>query len=119
MTISFTLLLSGKLSIQLMSALFIITGVCCSYQTYAIYIASTCVREGVVGLTTAVANMIIMIFGYFFHSVIGWLISVSGGIDNPQAFSYGIAVIPIALAIGGIGFILIYFEEKRQQYVFP
>ena len=119
MVISFTFLLSGRLSIQGMSFLFIITGICCSYQTYAIYIASTCVRSGVAGLITAVANMIIMIFGYLFHSAIGWIISVSGGINHPQAFIYGIAVIPIALAIGGAGFILMYLQEKRQAYVYP
>jgi predicted MFS family arabinose efflux permease len=117
MTMSFTLLLSGKLSIQFMSLLFIITGICCSYQTYAIYIASTYVRASVVGLTTAVANMIIMVFGYLFHSVIGWIISIFGGVNNPRAFSYGIATIPIALAIGGIGFTIIYLEEKRQRLV--
>jgi len=51
--------------------------------------------------------MIIMMFGYMFHSVIGWVINISGD------FSYGIAVIPCALTIGIIGFTVIYLSERR------
>jgi len=107
MTVSFTILLNGQLPVSFISLMFIVTGVCCAYQIIAIYKASTYVREGIVGLTTAVANMIIMMFGYMFHSVIGWVINISGD------FSYGIAVIPCALTIGIIGFTVIYLSERR------
>ncbi len=118
MAVSFILLLNGNLSVAVMSFLFILTGICCSYQTNAIYLASTCVRENVIGLTTAVANMIIMVFGYLFHSVIGWIVSACGGVTSPEALTLAITVIPIALTIGAIGFILLYVTERRQQFGF-
>ena len=90
-------------------------GVCCAYQILAIYKASTYVREQVAGLTTAVANMIIMIFGYAFHTIIGSIINAMGGPNASQALVYGIAVIPIALCIGTVGFIVLFFMEKSKK----
>ena len=106
MALGFFILLSGKMSFSMMSTLFIVIGVCCAYQIIAIYKASTYVKEHVVGLTTALANMIIMIFGYFFHSLIGWIINTSGGTQNVESFLYGIAVIPITLSIAVLGFFI-------------
>lgn len=89
-----------------------ITGICCAYQILAIYKASTYVPNHVTGLTTAVANMIIMIFGYVFHSGIGYVIHVFGGLESPIAFKYGIAFIPVTLFIAAIGYILISLGEQ-------
>jgi predicted MFS family arabinose efflux permease len=115
MAISFALLLTGVLSATSISIVFALVGVCCAYQIIAIYKAATYVREGIVGLTTAVANMIIMVFGYFFHTIIGLLINV-GDVSMPTtAFTYGIAVIPIALCIGSIGFVWIHWQEGRSS----
>lgn len=118
MAISFILLLTGNLTSSFMSIMFIAVGVCSAYQIVAIYKASTYVRENLVGLTTAVANMIIMIFGYLFHSIIGFVInSINVTSDtNPLAYTYGIAVIPCALIIGIIGFTVIYLREYKQRY---
>lgn len=109
MALSFTALLTGNIPVSGMSIMFIAVGLCSAYQIIAIYKASTYVNENVVGLTTAVANMIIMIFGYFFHAIIGFIIQGLGGPSNAIAFSSGIAVIPVALVIGilGLGFISI------------
>ena len=112
MTVGFLILLSApKISVESISAMFILIGICCAYQIIAIYKASTYVKEEVVGLTTAIANMIIMTFGYAFHSVIGYLINHMGGTNNPTAFIGGIAVIPIALGIGTIGLTIIAIQE--------
>lgn len=108
----FILLLTGKMSTPSITIMFMIIGVCCAYQIIAIYKASTYVRENVVGLTTAVANMIIMIFGYVFHSIIGWTINIMGGPANKEALLYGIAVIPAALIIAAIGLIMMAFFDK-------
>ena len=62
-----------------------LVGICCAYQILAIYKASTYVREEVAGLTTAVANMIIMIFGYAFHATIGAVVNAMGGPNNSKA----------------------------------
>ena len=78
-----------------MTISFLIVGVCCAYQIIAIYKASTYVPEYVSGLTTAVANMIIMSFGYIFHTIMGLVVNAYGGVDTAQSFVYGISVIPL------------------------
>ena len=100
------------LSIALLACSFILIGVCCAYQILAIYKAFTYVREQVAGLTTALANMIIMTFGYAFHTLIGSVVNAMGGADAPQALTYGLAVIPLALFLGSGGFLLLIALEK-------
>src|SRR5260221_13826108 len=84
---------------------------CCAYQILAIYKASTYVSENTAGLTTAIANMVIMSFGYFFHSVIGVLITSYSFLGDPVSFSYGISIIPISLLIGAAGFLFMAYQE--------
>lgn len=117
MAASFGLMLAMPLSSTLLSINFVIVGVCCAYQILAIYKASTYVREHVAGLTTAVANMIIMTFGYAFHSVMGGVINAMGGVNSSQALIFGISVIPVALLIGGVGFAFLWAVEKKTQKV--
>lgn len=113
MSLCFMTLLFGHLPSEGISLNFLIVGLCCAYQILAIYKASTYVREQVAGLTTAVANMIIMIFGYAFHTVIGGVVTYIGGPVTSQALVYGISVIPIALTLGATGFLYLYTLEKR------
>lgn len=113
MAISFVCLLTGHISVQLLSVLFVFIGVCCAYQILAIYKASSYVRADVAGLATAVANMVIMIFGYAFHTAIGTIIDRLGGINNSFALICGISVIPVALTLGGLGFFYLLISEKR------
>jgi len=112
MLVTFIALVAGFLTISSMTIGFILVGVCCAYQILAIYKASTYVSENVAGLTTAVANMIIMSFGYVFHTTIGYIINAYGGTQVTQSFVYGISVIPITLGIGVIGFIIFAYKEK-------
>lgn len=109
----FALMLIWPLTSGILSVNFILVGVCCAYQILAIYKASTYVREEVAGLTTAVANMIIMVFGYAFHAIIGWTINFMGGPNTSQALSAGVAVIPITLCLGTVGFILLFIRERE------
>lgn len=113
MAISFFLLLICPLTPSILITCFILVGLACAYQILSIYKVSTFIREEVAGLTTAVANMIIMIFGYFFHAVIGSVINLMGGADLPYALMCGIAVIPMALCIGTGGFFLLFILEKK------
>lgn len=115
MAIAFTLLLFLPLKPAMITICFMLVGMCSAYQILAIYKASTYVRETVAGLTTAVANMIIMIFGYGFHTAIGSLINIFGGPHLSAALIYGIAVIPITLVLGTIGFTLILFSERTSK----
>jgi len=115
MLVTFMALVAGMLTVNTMTVGFILVGVCCIYQVLAIYKASTYVPENVAGLATAAANMIIMSFGYVFHSVIGFIIKASGGAETAQAFVYGISVIPMALGIGVVGFLVLSYEEKNRS----
>lgn len=112
MCLVFTLLVFSLLELCWIKVGFVLVGVCSAYQIIAIYKASTYVSEGSVGLTTAIANMIIMSFGYAFHSVIGYVIESCGGIKSLSAYTYGVAVIPLTLALGVVGFSFILYKEK-------
>jgi predicted MFS family arabinose efflux permease len=117
MALSFYLLIFGKLSLTIIGLLFGMVGVCCAYQIIAIYKASTYGREQVAGLTTAVVNMIIMTFGYVFHTVMGVVIHRMGGTHSTEAFIYGILIIPIALSIGTVGFTALAFYDRNAKTI--
>jgi predicted MFS family arabinose efflux permease len=113
---SFIVMLNFQLSISVLSLLMVVIGVLSSYQIIAIYKASTYVRKEGIGLATAVANMIIMLFGYAFHTFIGNIITIyssNTAFANQRAFIYGISVIPIALFIAAIGFVILVLQERR------
>lgn len=113
MAASFILLLAFHLPAGALTFNFLLVGVCSAYQILAIYKASTYVPERVAGLTTAVANMIIMVFGYAFHSTIGGVVHLLGGPTSPKALLFGVAVIPTALCIGFSGFLFLWLQEKK------
>ncbi len=117
MFVCFMALVLGYLTQNAIIISFIIIGICCAYQIIAIYKASTYVPDNVAGLTTAVANMIIMVFGYGFHSVIGYVVHISGGSESKEAFIYGVSAIPFALAIGVIGVSILGINNKGEKYV--
>jgi MFS family permease len=103
-------------------AMFIIIGILSGYQVLAVYLSTTFVKEGVIGLTTAIVNMIIMSFGYLFHSAIGKILSLTWDgsmidevkIYTPESYIYSIYVIPACLIAGGIGFIWIKIRTKQR-----
>ena len=115
MATSFGMMLIWPLSPTLLTINFVMVGVCCAYQILAIYKASTYTRSEVAGLTTAVANMIIMVFGYAFHTVIGTVVNFMGGPNVSNALLYGVAVIPIALCFGISGFLLAFSWERTAK----
>lgn len=112
MMLCFFALIFGALGPHALMFSFIMVGVCCAYQILAIYKASTYVPEHQVGLTTAVANMIIMSFGYGFHTAISLVIDLFGGPSVSKALVYGVGVIPITLGIGVFGFLSMMSVER-------
>ena len=96
-------------------------GVFCAYQIIAIYKAASYVSEKNVGLMTAVANMVIMVFGYAFHGLIGYIISyVDGGGSeinhySASSFQWGVAIIPAALMFSALGFMILIIREKQDE----
>lgn len=117
MILCFSFMLVWQLSPTVLSFNLILIGISCAYQILAIYKASTYVREQVAGLTTAIANMIIMIFGYAFHTTISTIIDAMGGPNTAQALSFGVAVIPIALCLGTCGFLYLLKKERKFEKV--
>ncbi|MBA4117365.1 MAG: MFS transporter [Candidatus Puniceispirillum sp.] len=111
----FAVLLTGHLTIANLSIGFIMVGVASAYQIIAIYKASTYVGEDIAGLTTALANMIIMGFGYAFHAAIGGVIQLSQSMGEKVSFTYGISVIVAALVLGAAGFATLLWQERRGQ----
>lgn len=112
MTAVFVALVLGILTTPTISMAFLLVGICCSYQILAIFKASTYVSEEVVGLTTAMANMIIMSFGYAFHSAMGYVVNIYGGPEITQSLIYGVSVIPIGLAIGVLGLLSLAYQDR-------
>jgi predicted MFS family arabinose efflux permease len=110
----FIALLAGVLTMKTILIGFVIVGICSGYQLPAIYKSSLYVPARVAGLTTAVANMIIMIFGYGFHSSIGVLVDKFGGASSPEAFVYGVSVIPVALGLGVIGLVVLACKDRAR-----
>ena len=117
MLLCFMALVGEALDINTISLSFVLVGVCCSYQIIAIYKASTYVPENVAGLTTAVANMIIMSFGYVFHTIIGVVIESYGGVTVSRAFIYGVSVVPVALVLGIIGFSVLSITDRQKRQI--
>jgi predicted MFS family arabinose efflux permease len=114
----FSALVLSMLTIPIINGSLILVGVCCAYQILLIYKVSTYAPERLAGLATAVANMVIMIFGYAFHSIIGFVIKVYGGSQDSHAFIYGISVIPLGLLFGVLGCLYLSYKDKyKTNYI--
>lgn len=122
MTVSFIVILNGIASTEVLAGLFLLIGILSVYQTIVIYKSSIVVTEKLAGLTTACANMIIMIFGYFFHSILGitinklWNGAMSNGVPIYSAanLTQALTIVPIGLFLAGIGFISIKLITKEK-----
>ena len=117
----FIALLQGGIPIDWLAPLFVLVGGFCAYQILVIYKASTYVPERLMGLTTAYANMVIMIFGYVLHGSIGgimralWSGDMVDGrpIYGAETFSYALGLIPLGLALGFAGFMWLRVKERK------
>ncbi|MAP24922.1 MAG: MFS transporter [Rickettsiales bacterium] len=104
----FMLLLFVPLPQVWLPVLLIVLGVCSAYQIPAITKATFYVPEKLVGFTTAFVNMVIMMFGYLYHGVIGAALGqnleTGAAMYTLAQFKTGLLVIPMGLIIGFIGF---------------
>ena len=66
------------------------------------------------GLTTAITNMIIMFFGYIFHTVIGALTQWMGGVESAEAITRSLYFIPMMLVVGSFGFVGLALWERQK-----
>lgn len=112
MLVSFIWILHFQLSTGFLTALLIEVGVLSAYQIIAVARAAHYVKPQYFSLATALANMIIMIFGYVFHSLIG--VVVHGYPEgSSEGFITGLNVIPICLSVAAVG--LIIFKLSKQD----
>ena len=113
MAAGFSTMLALHVPQFMLSLSFVLVGICCAYQILAIYKATTYAPQRLAGMTSAIANMIIMVFGYVFHATMGGIINALGGPESAHALSYGVAVIPIALCAGTVGFVILLVKERK------
>ncbi|MCA4774284.1 MFS transporter [Wolbachia endosymbiont of Mansonella perstans] len=113
MIASFLLLFARAGGLYVVLPALLVIGFASGYQVVTIYKAIGYVSNNLVGLTTAVSNMIVMVFGYFFHIGIAKIVDLywDGMIiqGNPM---YGagllvkaILIIPICLLLAAFGLV--------------
>lgn len=101
-------------------ALFVI-GFASGYQVITIYKAISYVGNNLVGLATAVSNMVVMIFGYFFHTGIAKMIDLywdktviqGNPIYGAELLIKATSIIPVCLLIATFGFLWLKKQDKQ------
>ena len=89
--------------IQSMLVVVFLIGVACAYQIVVMSKAGLLSGKRLITTGTAIANMIVMIFGSIYHAIIGNLITknntLGSGLYSPEAIQSGIIPLVIGLAI--------------------
>lgn len=96
MIIAFIWILYGR---QPTITVFFIIGMACAYQIVIMSKAGMLAGKRLVTTGTAIANMIVMVFGSLFHSVIAGIVTAAGGVESPEAIKLGMLSIVIGLAL--------------------
>ncbi len=122
MAVSFYYMLLIPKNIEIVHFLCIIIGFFCSYQIIIISKIATFTHKNLSGMAAAIANMIVMVFGWFFHNIIGYRLELQiEGIGdkayNADMYATSLNIIPLAIIIGITGLAMIsiyesYYEKK-------
>lgn len=123
MLFSFLVVISGITPLWSVPIALFIMGFFSAYQVPAIYRTIRFVPPEATSLVSAIANMIIMVFGSYFHSIIGGCVGYFGegaltvnGVCSYDTSVYqkGLLVIPVMLVLGILMFtyMSIYKKEK-------
>jgi MFS family permease len=123
MIVLFLLIMSGILTNWLLVCSFICLGFFCAYQVPALCRATTFTPVFATSLTTAVANMVIMLFGSFFHTILGGCVSYFStapiaekniiGCYTPLIYQKSFMVIPFMLIFGIIIFFYVHLKNRN------
>lgn len=113
MAISFMLLLSGYCNIYVIGILLLLIGGASAYQFVATCKAISYACSNMVAITTAISNMIIMFFGYFFHTLMSKIIGFYSNGNESAALIKSISIIPISLIVAAIGFLWLKYKEEN------
>ncbi|OWZ25240.1 MFS transporter [Wolbachia endosymbiont of Wuchereria bancrofti] len=118
MIASFLLLFAQAGGLYVVLPALLIIGFASGYQVVTIYKAISYVDNSLVGLTTAVSNMIVMVFGYFFHTVIAKIVDLcwdrtviqGNPVYGSELLIKAISIIPICLLLAAFWF---FWLKKR------
>jgi hypothetical protein len=106
-----TLLHIEQLSGSFISILCFAIGILSSYQILAFTTINKIVTETHLSISMALLNMIIMLFGFIYHSLIGFILGtffVSSTLDEfvygADAYQGAFSVILVGIAAGVVGF---------------
>ncbi len=102
----------------LMGSMMVGVGIFCAYQIIVIYLVTTMVRERLIGVATALTNMIIMLFGYIFHTLIGIVANdTTHNIITSNSIKIAMGIIPLALVLACVGLFFVIPKTKNKSSV--
>ncbi|MFV9875367.1 MAG: MFS transporter [Rickettsiales endosymbiont of Dermacentor nuttalli] len=115
MVIFIILLCTVNLDYWQLLVLMLTVGVCSGYQIIVFAITAKLSDISTNSITMSLTNMLIMSAGFAFHFMIGIIMDIYwlGGIQHSvkiytaSSYIYSISIIPIALGVGSIGFLLL------------
>lgn len=118
MLVCFILIFMGVGNVAFMHILLFVAGFFSAYQILIVGKVRNFTLQNLGTITSAVANMVIMIFGYVFHSAIGIIIhKLNGsGMEEVTIMLYGLSTIPMALMISILGMLILLLRKKQWGY---
>ncbi|KJV65631.1 MULTISPECIES: MFS transporter [Ehrlichia] len=123
MMIPFLTLYISSSSVVLVTISFFLMGFFSAYQIIATCKVLSYVNDSVVALATAVNNMIVMAFGYFFHTAVSCVIGLlwDGKVmDSEPVYTKALMLksmlfIPGGLLVGAIGFMYLKYLSRKES----
>lgn len=108
---------------QAIALLLFVIGILCAYQIPLIYKVSTFVPDHLATAATGFANMVMMLFGAFYHPIIGQAVLFfwDGGMAqgrplyNVEAYTQGLSVIPLGLGAATVGVLALWILDRPRK----
>ncbi|WP_419198734.1 MFS transporter [Wolbachia endosymbiont of Rhagoletis cingulata] len=122
MIASFLLLFTQIGGLYVVLPTLFIIGFTSGYQVVTIYKAISYVNNNLVGLATAVSNMIVMVFGYFFHTGIAKIVDLcwdrtiiqGNPVYGAELLIKATSVIPVCLLVAVFGLLWLKNKDFRE-----
>ncbi|AZL15507.1 MFS transporter [Rickettsiales endosymbiont of Stachyamoeba lipophora] len=116
MILAFGWLLSQGISKASIAVIMTMIGVASSYQITIVTLIMKLIDSRLSALASAVANMIMMLFGYLFHTIIGLSIKFTSeiGLGVVDQYKIGITMIPLMM-LGALLILLSLYRKVNRQ----
>jgi MFS family permease len=124
MAACFLLMFFYTIPVHALHIVYFIIGFFSAYQVIILSKIASYYTASLAGLAGAVANMIVMSFGYFFNTAIGFSLDyfwdnamLKEAVREYSKVTYikAISIIPITLCIAGVGFLLISIYRRKEN----